>query len=86
MRKHIQTVLRGYFGVQINRTRDRLGISQEEMAHQFGLNTRSYIDSEHGKSCCSAATLVFYLLYMCPDSEAFLEQLRHELEKQRTAA
>ena len=32
---------------------------------------------DHGKTCCSAVTLALFLVYVCEDSQEFLEELRH---------
>ena len=86
MRKHIQDRLKEIFRIALIQTRDEVKLSQEEMAHRLMMATRSYIDLENGISCCSAVTFVLYLLYVCPDSMAFLNELRRALEKGQEAA
>ena len=86
MRKHIQNCLKEYFRIALIQTRDEGKLSQEEMAQRLMMATRSYIDLEHGASCCSAVTFMLYLLYVCPDPMAFLNELRHTLEKNQEAA
>ncbi len=86
MRKHCTNILRDLLHDHLIRNRDALGISQEEMAHRLMMAARSYVDLDHGKSGCSALTLALYLIYICPDPEAFLLELRCALEKGQEAA
>lgn len=80
MRKHYQNSLKLFFHERILLTRGELEISQEEMAARLSMACRTYIDLEHGKSCCSAVTLMLFLLYLCPDPQAFLDGLRDAFE------
>lgn len=50
------------------------------MATLLIMDDRSYADLDHGNSCCSALTLVLYLIYCCDDPMAFLENLRKILD------
>ena len=50
------------------------------------MSVRSYSYLESGVSCCSARTLVLYLLYYCPDVSEFLSELRAAFEKVDEAA
>lgn len=40
------------------------------------MDERSYIDLGHKKTCCSATTLVLFLVYVCEDVDAFVGELR----------
>ena len=46
------------------------------------MDDRSYIDLEHGKSCCSAVTLALFLIYVCDDIISFLADLRIAFESE----
>lgn len=83
MRSHYKQVLKVYFHDKVFRARVELDISQEEMAHRLGLSCRSYVDLDHGESCCSAVTLV---VYICNDPGLFLEELRYAFETVRATA
>lgn len=85
MRKQYKQVLRVYFRDKVFRARVELDISQEEMAHRLALFCRSYVDLEHGESCCSAVTLALFLMYFCQEPLVFLEGLRYAFEAVRTA-
>ena len=51
-------------------------ITQEEMAQKLSMAPRSYADLEHGINGCSAVTLTLFLVFVCPDPQEFLEELR----------
>ena len=70
----------------ILQTRTALGLSQEQMAARLYMSARSYSYLESGTSCCSALTLVLYLVFCCPDVSSFFSVLRAEFEKVNRAA
>lgn len=80
MRKLYRQILKNCFYRDLIRTRTELALIQSQMAGRLAMDDRSYINLDHGKSCCSAITLVLYLLYCCRDPVQFLEELRRELE------
>ena len=67
MRKNYTKVLKSYFHQKLFRSRVDLGITQEEMAHRLLMASRTYIDLDHGKTCCSALTLALFLIYIYDD-------------------
>lgn len=80
MRKEYEKVLKEFFHKKVFHRRDELAISQEEMAYRLAMSGRSYVDLEHGKSCCGALTLALFLIYICADPMNFLEGLRNAFE------
>lgn len=80
MRNQYRNVLKKFFYEEVSRTRYDLGISQEKMAEKLALAARTYIDLDHGKTCCSEVTLALFLIYVCPDPQKFLEKLRRAFE------
>ena len=46
---------------ELRMLRERMGLTQEEMAEQLRITARAYSDLERGKYCASAATLLFLL-------------------------
>lgn len=86
MRKQYTGILKGFFCRKVKGGRAALKISQEEMAARLQMAGRTYIDLEQGKHCCSALTLVLYLIYVCNDPLAFLNELRQALEADTTQA
>lgn len=80
MRKTFHAILKRCFHSNLVRTRTALVITQSEMAERLFMDDRSYIDLDHGKTCCSAVTLALFLIYVCEDPYGFLEELRHAFE------
>ena len=76
MRKQQREILKGYFYSQLIATRSEKRLTHSEMAEQLAMDERSYIDLDHGKTCCSAITLARFLVYMCESPIQFLEGLR----------
>ena len=72
MRKTYQRLIREYFCRMIFEYRIQEDLTQLQMAERLCMDERSYIDLEHGKNGCSVVTLVLYLVFECPDSDAFL--------------
>lgn len=81
MRKQLNDILKLHFQRNVKATRGKLGISQEDMADRLLMAGRTYIDLEQGKNCCSALTLVLYLIYVCADPAVFLAELKQMLEE-----
>lgn len=78
MRRIYRDVLKRQFNVRLVRIRTAKGLTQSEMAERLSMDDRSYIDLDHGKTCCSAVTLALFLVYICDDVQTFLEELRSE--------
>lgn len=57
-------LLRAFLTEQIKTRRKALHWTQETMAEKLRISPRSYISLEQGKSGCSAATLMFFLLIL----------------------
>ena len=80
MRKQYTQILKDYFHSRLIGSRNDMGISQEQMAELLVMASRTYIDLDHGKSGCSALTLILYLLYVCDEPQVFLDELREAFE------
>ncbi len=80
MRNQYTQIFKEFFHHKLVHSRDDMGISQEEMAERLSMASRSYIDLDHGKSGCSAVTLVLYLIYVCDEPLLFLNELREAFE------
>lgn len=80
MRKLYTKVLKSFFHEKLFRRREALGITQEEMAHRLAMANRTYVELDHGKTCCSGLTLALFLIYICADPMEFLEELRNAFE------
>jgi DNA-binding XRE family transcriptional regulator len=77
MRRTYRNVLKNHFHVRLVQIRTTNSLTQSEMAERLSMDDRSYIDLDHGKTCCSAVTLALFLVYVCEDVHTFLEELRH---------
>ena len=64
---------------RLKQHRQDLGLSQEQMAKQFGIALRSYADLEHGKNFPSATTFAQLLTALSK------EDLKDLLAEMRTA-
>ena len=40
------------------------------------VDTRSYVDLEHGRNLCGTLTFVLYLVFLCKDVDDFVQELR----------
>lgn len=80
MRKQYAKIFKVFFHEKLFRRREDMGITQEEMAHRLAMASRTYVDLDYGKTGCSALTLALFLIYICTDPLAFLEELRNAFE------
>lgn len=80
MRKTYKLILKCIFYENLIHTRTRLGLTQSQMAEKLAMDDRSYIDLDHGKTCCSAVTLALFLVYVCEDVYGFVEELRNAFD------
>lgn len=80
MRSHYTSIFKAFFHEKLFRRRVELDITQEEMADRLVMAGRTYVDLDHGKTGCSALTLALFLIYICADPLAFLEELRNAFE------
>ena len=61
-------ILRVLLRVELREYRKELGMTQEEMAEELHISSRSYSDLEHGKYVVSTVTLLFFLALL-PDTK-----------------
>lgn len=80
MRRQYTKVLKTFFHGQLFQRRVDLGFTQEEMAYRLVMSNRTYIELDHGNSCCSALTLALFLIYVCADPIDFLNELQNAFE------
>ena len=86
MRKICHEELKKYFSDKLVQIRMTEGLTQATMARALLMDERSYIDLEHGKTGCSAVTLVLFLLYVCNDVTVFLKDLHVVFEASKENA
>lgn len=80
MRSHYTSIFKAFFHEKLFRRRVELDITQEETADRLVKAYHTYVDLDHGKTGCSALTLALFLIYICADPLAFLEELRNAFE------
>ncbi len=80
MRNRYASIFKSFFHEKLFRRRVELDITQEEMADRLVMAGRTYVDLDHGKTGCSALTLALFLIYVCAEPLAFLEELRNAFE------
>ena len=76
MRSVYRNTLKRWFRAELMWYRHLEHTTQLEMSERLAMDERSYIDLEHGKTCCSAVTLALYLTLCCDDPARSLEELR----------
>lgn len=86
MRRTYHRRLKAHFHRALIRTRLHREMTQLEMADKLVMDERSYIDLDHGKTCCSAVTLALFLIYVCEDVMGFLEELQRAFESDKNKA
>lgn len=80
MRQTIKNILKKEFHAYLVRFRNEQSLTQAEMARILEMDERSFVDLDHGKSCCSALTLALYLSYCCEDPVQFLDDFKSKCE------
>lgn len=55
-------------------------LTQAQMAEYLVMDIRSYADIDSGKSSCSLLTFVLYLIYLCPDIDELINEIRLSFE------
>lgn len=82
MRDQYRVILRNFFRAHLRRESERLNKTHAQMASMLAMDERSYLDLDHGKTCCSAVTLVLFLLYCREKPAAFIKGLRAAFERE----
>lgn len=80
MRREKEEILKEELRVLAIITRDRLHLTQNEMARKLEMSESSYSDIETGKSMCSTLTAIL-LLDMQSDTDIFFVNLRLKFSK-----
>lgn len=76
----MENLLKGELRLLAIRTRDRLNLTQKEMADRLVMSESSYSDIETGVYMCGTLTTVL-LLSEQEDSNAYLQGLQKEFRK-----
>ena len=86
MRNTYRTILKHFFHTRLITLRNSTNYTQVELSEKLQMDERSFSYLIHGKTSCSAVTLVLFLLYLCPDPNEFLLSLKEEFEKAKNNA
>ena len=82
LRNNMKKALQEVFPVELKKYRVQHDMTQEVMAKDLMVSTRSYIDLEHGECMPCAATLALFLLLLPKeDQRRLLGLLRAGIEK-----
>ena len=82
MRKTYEKILKKHFYEHLISKREELQLSQVKMADKLIMDTRSYVNLDHGKAGCSGLTLALYLIYCCDNPKGYLDELREAFESE----
>lgn len=74
MRKAYEKALTIFFREKLIKCRDRLDMTQAEIAFHLELDSRNYCKLEYGESCCGGVTLALFLIHYCDDLQEFLDE------------
>ena len=80
MRKQQESVLKESLRVLALKTRDRLDVTQKDMAIKFSMSDTAYSDIETGVSMCSTLTVI-RLLIEKDDPGIFLNEMKGKFEE-----
>ena len=82
MRKRYYDILREITHKHIINFKIARRFTNAKMAELLFMDDRSYIDLDHGKTGCSALTIVMFLINCCPDANEFIDELRAAFKKE----
>ena len=71
----LQTNLQGAF--LRNCKQEDIGIILDEITDRLAMANRTYLGLDYGKTGCCALTLALFLIYICTDLLAFLEEVQN---------
>ena len=80
--QQIKETMGPVFCIWLKRYREKYGLTQEQMAREFMISVRSYVDLEHGDSFPSGLTFVMFLMFLSKEElKEFLTDIKEEIEK-----
>ena len=80
MRNIYRAILKYFFRTRFITFRNSTNYTHAELSEQLEMDERSFSYLIHGQTSGSALTLALFLIYFCPDSKEFLDDLRKEFE------
>lgn len=82
MRNLYYDVFKKFFYNKLIENRTSNNYTQAQMSALLVMDERSYVELDHGKSCCSALTLALFLVYCCDDPINFINELREVFDNE----
>ena len=83
MKGNYYQALKTFLADHMRETRKELKLTQAQMAEKLELDIRSYSNVENAKSLCSTITLLHYLLHVCTDVPALLDELKSLMDSMK---
>ena len=83
MKEDYRNALRKTLCTWMGSTRISLNLTQDKMAEVLLIDVRSYSDIDRGISLCGTLTLVLFLVYLCPEPVALLNDIHLAFENVR---
>ena len=80
MRNTYRIILKRYFQSKLIMLRNSTKNTYAQISEKLQMDERSFSYLIHGQTSGSALTLALFLIYFCPDSKEFLDDLRKEFE------
>ena len=82
MKKFLHDTLKEITHKHIIRFKTENGYTHAKMAELLAMDTRSYIELDHGKIGCSALTIIMFLNNCCTDVLKFLTEVKIAFESE----
>lgn len=76
MKRICKSALRSYMTRCLTDARKQSHLTQARFSEKLMMDTRSYANLEHGKSLCCTLTFINYLVFLCKDVDALIQDLR----------
>lgn len=77
MKSENESIIKEFLHKEITVNARKQNLTDEQVAELLGISVRSYYYIKSGKNNCSSATLLQYLVRICPDVEDFINKVRN---------
>jgi len=81
MKQKYQEKLKVFLRTQIIKTVNERNLTIDKAANILDIDPRSFSYLKSGKTMCSTATLIIYLVKLCPDTEQFLTEAKKIIDE-----
>lgn len=83
MKKIYTTILKQCFRSYLLKVRNEYKLTQSQMAEKLNISLRSYASLESGEFCCSAVTLIVFILTFSDNGNELLKDLHKAFDEVR---